>query len=106
MPFEQIFPDAAPGAVRLLERMLVLDPQARPTATELLADPYFASYCDPDSETCAVPVCRADYAFDRLNRALTLDEVHTNIIRKGGGGGGHESVDRSTLALMTTEPAA
>ena len=71
-----------------MERMLVLDPQARPTATELLADPYFASYCDPDSETCAVPVCRADYAFDRLNRALTLDEVHTNIIRKGGGGGG------------------
>ena len=33
--------DDPPGLVKLMRRMLVLDPAKRPTAAELLDDPYF-----------------------------------------------------------------
>lgn len=42
IPFEQHFPRADRGALRLLRRLLAFDPAERPTAEEALADPYFA----------------------------------------------------------------
>lgn len=41
MPFEQVFPNADPEALRLLKRLLAFDPAERPSAEEALADPYF-----------------------------------------------------------------
>ncbi|KAJ7682415.1 kinase-like domain-containing protein [Mycena polygramma] len=38
----------APGFLRLLRRMLVVDPAQRPTAEDLLLDPYFDGLQDPD----------------------------------------------------------
>ncbi|KAJ7207534.1 kinase-like domain-containing protein [Mycena pura] len=39
--FEVARADDPPGLVRLLRRMMILDPAKRPTAAELLGDPYF-----------------------------------------------------------------
>ncbi|KAJ7207530.1 kinase-like domain-containing protein [Mycena pura] len=40
--------DDPPGLVKLMRRMLVLDPAKRPTAAELLDDPYFVGKGDKD----------------------------------------------------------
>ncbi|KAJ7630048.1 kinase-like domain-containing protein [Mycena polygramma] len=41
VPVPDVLVEDAPGYLRLLRRMLVIDPEQRPTAEELLQDPYF-----------------------------------------------------------------
>jgi len=38
---EASFPSVAPESLAMLQRLLAFDPSARPTAAQLLADPYF-----------------------------------------------------------------
>jgi serine/threonine protein kinase len=73
--FEQYFPRADKGALRLLKRMLAFDPAQRPTSEEALADPYFAGLSQPGREPSAQPVSKLSFDFER--RKLTTDEVRS-----------------------------
>ncbi|XP_076351272.1 mitogen-activated protein kinase p38b-like isoform X1 [Tachypleus tridentatus] len=53
--FKDVFKGASSEAIDLLERMLELDADKRPTATEALAHPYLAQYADPMDEPTAEP---------------------------------------------------
>lgn len=51
--FEQFFMGANPAAINILEKMLDLDQDNRPSAAQALAHPYFAQFHDPEDEPVA-----------------------------------------------------
>lgn len=53
--FTELFRNVNPMAIDLLEKMLELDADRRPTAEEALAHPYLATYADPDDEPIGEP---------------------------------------------------
>jgi len=56
--FSEIFANANPQAVDMIERMLVLNPENRLTVDEALAHPYLAPLHDPEDEpTCSKQFC-------------------------------------------------
>ncbi|XP_012671151.2 mitogen-activated protein kinase 13 [Clupea harengus] len=67
--FSALFPRASPKAVELLEKMLVLDAEARITAEEALKHPYFDGLRDP--EDCPEPL---PYDDSHDNATLPLEE--------------------------------
>jgi len=78
--FAQHFPNAAPGAIKLLRRLLAFDADLRPSAEEALRDPYFQGLSAPDREPSAEPIDKLEYEFDR--RKLTAPEVRELIYRE------------------------
>ncbi|XP_042046409.1 mitogen-activated protein kinase 4-like [Salvia splendens] len=70
--FSARFPNtAAPGALDLLERMLVFDPNRRITVNEALCHPYFAPCRDINSEL----VCPKPLAFDYEHPTVTQENI-------------------------------
>jgi p38 MAP kinase len=67
--FRDVFKGANPDAIDLLEKMLELDADKRPTAEVALAHPYLAQYSDPTDEPTAD---RYDESFE--DRDLALNE--------------------------------
>lgn len=67
--FAEIFRGVNPLAIDLLEKMLELDADRRPTAEQALSHPYLATYADPDDEPTAE---KFDYSWEE--RDLPLEE--------------------------------
>ena len=80
VPFEEHFPKADAGALRLLRRLLAFDPAERPTAEEALADPYFHGLSQPAREPSAQPISKNAFEFEK--RKLNVDEVRELIYRE------------------------
>lgn len=78
--FEQYFPHADEGALRILKRLLSFDPAERPTAEEALADPYFNGLSQPSREPSAQPISKVAFEFER--RKLGTEEVRELIYRE------------------------
>lgn len=78
--FKEVFGGASSEAVDLLEKMLELDADKRPTATEALAHPYLAQYADPTDEPTADAYDETfedkDYSVAEWKR-LVYEEVQT-----------------------------
>ena len=87
VPFVDMFPNANPQALDLLEKMLAFDPQRRITVDEALQHPYLAIWHDPADE----PICaeKFDFGFEVVNdmdelTQMVIDEVHDfrNFVRQ------------------------
>lgn len=88
VPYLELFPEANPLALDLLERMLTLDPFERITVNEALEHPYLAIWHDPQDE----PECKMKFDFStfetvddiELMKQLIVEEVQTfrEFVRK------------------------
>ena len=68
--FSQLYPNASPLAIDLLEKLLNFDPAARITVEEALAHPYLKSYHEEDDEPVHEHIF--DFAFEVTDR---IDEM-------------------------------
>lgn len=77
VPFVDIFPQANPQALDLLEKMLTFDPQRRITVEEALEHPYLSIWHDPADE----PVCneKFEFSFESINE---MDELRKMVIQE------------------------
>lgn len=66
--FLEIFAGANPLAIDLLDQMLKLDSDLRPTAERALAHPYLAQYADPSDEPTASSLY--DESFEDVDRSV------------------------------------
>ncbi|XP_044481240.1 mitogen-activated protein kinase homolog MMK2-like isoform X1 [Mangifera indica] len=76
--FSTRFPNKSAGAVDLLEKMLVFDPNKRITVDEALCHPYVASLHDINDE----PVCLRPFSFDFEHSSCTEDHIKELIWRE------------------------
>lgn len=72
------FPNMFPGAVDLLEKMLVFDPNKRISVEEALCHPYLAPLHDINEE----PVCPRPFCFDFEQPSFTEDNIKELIWRE------------------------
>lgn len=76
--FPQLFPNANPDALDLLDRMLAFDPSRRISVEEALEHPYLAIWHDASDEPdCPIPFTFDFEVIDDVNemRKMILDEV-------------------------------
>ncbi|KAF1889672.1 hypothetical protein Lal_00025000 [Lupinus albus] len=72
------FPDMSPGAIDLLEKMLVFDPNRRITVEQALCHPYMAPLHDINEE----PVCSRPFSFDFEQPSFTEEDIKELIWRE------------------------
>ncbi|KAF9602173.1 hypothetical protein IFM89_025473 [Coptis chinensis] len=76
--FSARFSNMSPGAVDLLEKMLVFDPNKRITVDEALCHPYLKSLHDINDE----PVCPRPFCFDFEQPSFTEENIKELIWRE------------------------
>ncbi|OMP00358.1 hypothetical protein COLO4_12757 [Corchorus olitorius] len=76
--FAARFPNMSPGAVDLLEKMLIFDPHRRITVDEALCHPYLAPLHDINEE----PVCPRPFSFDFEQPSFTEENIKELIYRE------------------------
>ncbi|KAG5008259.1 hypothetical protein JHK85_026801 [Glycine max] len=76
--FAARFPSMSPGAVDLLEKMLVFDPNRRITVEEALCHPYLAPLHDINEE----PACVRPFSFDFEQPSFTEEDIKELIWRE------------------------
>ncbi|XP_062145688.1 mitogen-activated protein kinase homolog MMK2-like [Alnus glutinosa] len=76
--FSARFPSMSPGALDLLEKMLVFDPNKRITVEEALCHPYLSSLHDINNE----PVCPTPFGFDFEQPSYTEEHIKELIWRE------------------------
>ncbi|CAJ0881637.1 7477_t:CDS:2 [Entrophospora sp. SA101] len=85
VPFSQMFPDANPLAVDMLEKLLTFNPTKRVTVEEALTHPYLEPYHDPEDEPNADPIPESFFDFDKQKDHLTKEQlkqlIHDEIMR-------------------------
>lgn len=70
LPLKNLYPDANPVALDLLEKMLVFNPDKRYTAEECLGHPYFEEYHSPEAEPLSDEVF--DWSWDNFEPTKEL----------------------------------
>eukprot|EP00730_Choanoeca_flexa_P015743 TRINITY_DN7297_c0_g1_i1.p1 TRINITY_DN7297_c0_g1~~TRINITY_DN7297_c0_g1_i1.p1 ORF type:complete len:364 (+),score=87.39 TRINITY_DN7297_c0_g1_i1:192-1283(+) len=73
VPFQHLYPEAEPGALDLLNRMLTFNPQHRITVEEALAHPFLEQYYDPEDE----PVCEEPFTYE-----MELDDLPIDVLKQ------------------------
>ncbi|KAI8545074.1 hypothetical protein RHMOL_Rhmol07G0014400 [Rhododendron molle] len=76
--FSTRFPNMSPGALDLLEKMLVFDPTRRITVDEALCHPYLGPLHDINEE----PVCPRPFSFDFEQPSFTEENIKELIWRE------------------------
>ncbi|XP_004298829.1 PREDICTED: mitogen-activated protein kinase 4-like [Fragaria vesca subsp. vesca] len=76
--FSARFPNMSPGALDLLEKMLVFDPTRRITVGEALCHPYLSSLHDNNDE----PICPRPFHFDFEQPSCTEEHIKELIWRE------------------------
>lgn len=76
VPYTEIFPNANPLALDLLEKMLTLDPYQRITVEEALAHPYLSVWHDPQDE----PECQVKFDFKSFETVDDMDDMKRLIV--------------------------
>ncbi|RVX09808.1 Mitogen-activated protein kinase-like MMK2 [Vitis vinifera] len=76
--FQARFPNMSPGAIDLLEKMLVFDPNRRITVEGALSHPYLAPLHDINEE----PVCPRPFVFDFEQPSFTEENIKELIWRE------------------------
>lgn len=82
-PFGQMYPNANPLAIDLLDKCLTFNPRKRITVEEALAHPYLEPYHDPEDEPTAAIIPQEFFAFDgqNLSREDLKKEIYDEIKR-------------------------
>jgi len=78
-PFSQLFPNANPLAVDLMERCLTFNPKMRITVEEALGHPYLEPYHDPTDEPDAEPLDPSFFDFDYTKEPLNKEQLKVLI---------------------------
>lgn len=76
--FNKIYENANPISLRLLEKMLQLDPLQRVTAAEALEHEYLEKYHDMDDEPCCISPF--DFSFDSQN--VSKESLKKQILKE------------------------
>lgn len=76
VPFTELFPNANPLALDLLEKMLTLDPHQRITVEDALKHPYMSVWHDPNDE----PECKVKFDFKTFETVDDLDSMKQLIV--------------------------
>ncbi|KAL1918995.1 uncharacterized protein VTP21DRAFT_2376 [Calcarisporiella thermophila] len=79
IPFAQLFPNANPLALDLLEKLLAFNPAKRITVEDALKHPYLEPYHDPNDEPTAPPVSAGFFDFDRFKEQLSKEQLKEMI---------------------------
>ncbi|PWN48461.1 putative MAP kinase Kpp2 [Violaceomyces palustris] len=83
--FSQMFPNANPLAIDLMEQCLTFSPRKRITVEAALAHPYLEPYHDPEDEPTAAPLDPSffdfDYCKEQLSRAQLKQLIYEEITR-------------------------
>ncbi|RBQ72677.1 hypothetical protein VDGD_02584 [Verticillium dahliae] len=106
-PFPQLFPQANPDALDLLDRMLAFDPSSRISVDQALEHPYLHIWHDASDE----PDCKTTFNFDfevvddvGEMRKMILEEVYRfrQFVRTvpGGGQGGTQAAQQAAAGQV------
>ena len=75
IPFNELFANANPLAVDLLEKLLIFNPAKRITVEDALDHPYLKLYHDPTDEPLAEKIPDDFFDFDRRKDELTIEDL-------------------------------
>ncbi|KAG8873993.1 MAP kinase Pmk1 [Tulasnella sp. 332] len=81
-PFNQLFPNANPLAVDLVEKCLTFNPKRRIEVDGALRHPYLASYHDPTDEPTAPPLDPSFFDFDNGKEQLSKEQLKVLIFEE------------------------
>lgn len=74
-PFHQLFPNANPLAIDLLDKLLAFNPAKRISVDDALRHPYLEPYHDPDDEPTAIALPDNFFDFDRKKDDLNTGQL-------------------------------